>query len=131
MVKQESDVNIVHVKQEDGNSSQEELDFRRLRMFESLSNLISPVIQRVVEFAKRVPGFHDLTQDDQLILIKTGFFEIWLTRMTRMFNIVESTLTFGDGSVIPRNQVETVFGVRLIFYGHVWYLLTLKVRGPS
>lgn len=31
---------------------------------------MTPSVQQVVEFAKRIPGFNVLPQDDQLILIK-------------------------------------------------------------
>jgi nuclear receptor subfamily 1 group D protein 3 len=57
------------------------------------------------------PGFSDLSQDDQLILIKTGFFELWLIRMARMFVGMELLITFGDGTQIPREQLEVVYSV--------------------
>lgn len=92
-----------------GCASQAELDSQRLLVFTNLAVLITASIQRVVEFAKRVPGFHELSQDDQLILIKAGFFEIWLTRLTRMFSNDDNTVTFGDGSVITKTQLDVVF----------------------
>jgi nuclear receptor subfamily 1 group D protein 3 len=54
-------------------------------------------------------GFQELSQDDQLILIKGGFFEIWLTRMVRMLNSQDNSLTFGDGSCIPRTELEVIY----------------------
>ncbi len=57
------------------------------------------------------PGFHDLSQDDQLILIKSGFFEIWLIRMTHMFDHSDLTVTFDDGSVVQKKQLDTVYSV--------------------
>ena len=56
-------------------------------------------------------GFSDLSQDDQLILIKTGFFEIWLTRMARMFNRNDNVLLFEDGSLIAREELDIVYNV--------------------
>ena len=58
------------------------------------------------------PGFSDLSQDDQLILVKAGFFEIWLARMARMFHSEKRVVLFEDGSVIPRNELEIVYSVR-------------------
>uniref|UniRef100_A0A0K2U275 NR LBD domain-containing protein n=2 Tax=Lepeophtheirus salmonis TaxID=72036 RepID=A0A0K2U275_LEPSM len=52
----------------------EEREVLWLRLIEA----ISPTIAKVVEFSKQIPGFLDLPQDDQLLLIKYGFFETWL-----------------------------------------------------
>ncbi len=88
------------------------LEQQKIVMWQHFAVLVTPSIQRVVEFAKRVPGFIDLSQDDQLILIKLGFFEIWLTHISRMINTVDNTLTFADGSYITRQQMELMFDVR-------------------
>ena len=66
-------------------------------------------MQRVVEFAKRVPGFCDLSQDDQLILIKVGFFEVWLSHISKM--TTDSSMTFEDGTYITRQQMELMYEV--------------------
>ncbi|XP_050408671.1 ecdysone-induced protein 78C [Patella vulgata] len=87
----------------------EQMECQRLSMWSQLAKLITPSIHSVVEFAKRVPGFSELTQDDQLILIKAGFFEVWLTRMGRMFNRGENLVTFEDGSMIHRDELAVVF----------------------
>ena len=56
-------------------------------------------------------GFPDLSQDDQLILIKSSFFEIWLTHMAKLINPKDSTITLEDGGVIPRGELEIVYTV--------------------
>lgn len=56
--------------------------------------------------------FSDLSQDDQLILIKTGFFEIWLTRMARMFSRSDNMVMFEDGSLISRDEISVVYTVK-------------------
>ncbi|XP_041367161.1 ecdysone-induced protein 78C-like [Gigantopelta aegis] len=94
--------------------SNEELERQRLLMWQQLSDLVTPAIQSVVEFAKRVPGFSDLSQDDQLILIKSGFFEIWLTRMSRMFNKSENVVTFDEGSLILKDELAVVYSPEFI-----------------
>ena len=58
-------------------------------------------------------GFADLSQDDQLILIKSGFFEVWLTWMTKLFNSTEKTLMLDDGSVIPKGELDIVYTVSI------------------
>lgn len=55
-------------------------------------------------------GFCDLSQDDQLILIKVGFFEIWLGHVARL--ISDSSLTFADGTYITRQQMDLMYDVR-------------------
>jgi len=52
-----------------------------------------------------------LCQDDQLILIKSGFFEVWMTRMARMFDTSHMTLLFTDGGIVPRTELEVIFSV--------------------
>lgn len=68
-------------------------------------------MQRVVEFAKRVPGFCDFPQDDQLILIKLGFFEVWLSHVTKIATTADATLTFDDGSYLSHVQLELMYDV--------------------
>jgi len=70
---------------------------------------MTPSVQRVVEFAKRVPGFCDFTQDDQLILIKLGFFEVWLNYIAKA--TTDLTLTFDDGTFMTRQQLEIMYDV--------------------
>lgn len=56
-------------------------------------------------------GFVDLSQDDQLILIKVGFFELWLCYVSRL--ATDLSLTFYDGTFITRQQLELIYDVRL------------------
>ena len=63
----------------------------------------------MVEFAKRVPGFLDFHQDDQLILIKLGFFEVWLNYIAK--TTTDLTLTFDDGTFLTRQQLEIMYDV--------------------
>lgn len=58
-------------------------------------------------------GFVDLSQDDQLILIKVGFFELWLCYVSRL--ATDLSLTFYDGTFITRQQLELIYDVRLNF----------------
>ncbi|KRK02218.1 uncharacterized protein Dyak_GE19737, isoform B [Drosophila yakuba] len=85
----------------------ESLEFQKIWLWQQFSARVTPGVQRIVEFAKRVPGFCDFTQDDQLILIKLGFFEVWLTHVARLIN--EATLTLDDGAYLTRQQLEILY----------------------
>ena len=70
---------------------------------------MTPSVQRVVEFAKRIPGFGGLGQDDQLILIKLGFFEVWLAQIARLTS--SQSMIFDDGTLVTRQQLEIMYDV--------------------
>uniref|UniRef100_A0A3Q0RGK7 RAR related orphan receptor A n=1 Tax=Amphilophus citrinellus TaxID=61819 RepID=A0A3Q0RGK7_AMPCI len=57
---------------------------------------ITEAIQYVVEFAKRIDGFMDLCQNDQIVLLKAGSLEVVLLRMCRVFDSQNNTVFF-DG----------------------------------
>ncbi|XP_015784374.1 ecdysone-induced protein 78C isoform X3 [Tetranychus urticae] len=90
------------------------LEQQKINMWQRFADFITPSISRVVEFAKRIPGFLELSQDDQLILIKSGFFEIWIVHISKMVNLVDNTLTFSDGSYITRQQMELMFDYEFV-----------------
>nr|CAH0102594.1 unnamed protein product [Daphnia galeata] len=87
---------------------------RRIATWSALATHMTPSIQRVVEFAKRVPGFPELSQDDQLILIKIGFFEVWLGHVSRLINSQEGTMTLTDGVTLSKQQMDLIFDVDFI-----------------
>lgn len=95
---------------EAASSTAEAVESQRIWLWQQFAARVTPSVQRVVEFAKRVPGFCDLTQDDQLILIKVGFFEIWLTHVAKM--VSDTSMTFDDGTYITRHQMELMYEVR-------------------
>ena len=61
-----------------------------------------------------LPDFQQLCQDDQLVLIKAGFFEVWMARQVRLFNAVDQTVMFPDGSIVGRSELELVFSVSIV-----------------
>ncbi|XP_057655843.1 ecdysone-induced protein 78C isoform X1 [Diorhabda carinulata] len=88
-------------------STAESLEMERCWLWQQFASNITPSVQRVVEFAKRVPGFCALGQDDQLILIKIGFFEIWLSHVARLTS--NTSMMFDDGTTVSRQQLETMY----------------------
>ncbi|XP_030629748.1 RAR-related orphan receptor C b [Chanos chanos] len=65
-------------------------------MWQQCALHITNAIQYVVEFAKRITGFMDLCQNDQIILLKAGCLEVLLIRMCRAYNSTNNTIFF-DG----------------------------------
>ncbi|XP_078480134.1 nuclear receptor ROR-alpha A-like isoform X3 [Lampetra planeri] len=65
-------------------------------MWQQCAIQVTNAIQYVVEFAKRIDGFMDLCQNDQIILLKAGCLEVVLIRMCRVFNPHNNTVLF-DG----------------------------------
>lgn len=51
-------------------------------IWEEFSMSFTPAVKEVVEFAKRIPGFRDLSQHDQVNLLKAGTFEVGLFILT-------------------------------------------------
>ncbi|CAH1251555.1 RORB [Branchiostoma lanceolatum] len=68
----------------------------RVDFWKFCADQITGCIQMVVEFAKNIPGFMDLCQNDQIILLKTGCFENLLVRMSREINPNTNAVLF-DG----------------------------------
>ncbi|VEL39693.1 unnamed protein product [Protopolystoma xenopodis] len=90
----------------------EKVDEHRLRMHETLSHLLAPHIQQVVEFAKRIPDFGQLGQPDQLVLIKTGFFEVWLTQAARLISMQDRLITLCEGRQIAKQELDFVYSMQ-------------------
>lgn len=54
------------------------------------------MIQTIIEFAKLVPGFSELPQDDQIMLLKGGAFEIALIRGSQLYSNEHDTIIVDD-----------------------------------
>uniref|UniRef100_A0A8C5GDT6 Nuclear receptor ROR-alpha A-like n=1 Tax=Gouania willdenowi TaxID=441366 RepID=A0A8C5GDT6_GOUWI len=65
-------------------------------MWQHCASRLTDAVQYVVEFAKQIPGFRTLSQNDQIALLKTGSMEVVLVRMSRFFN-AENNSVFFDG----------------------------------
>lgn len=74
-------------------------------LLNDFSKRFSPAIRGVVEFAKRIPGFGLLAQDDQVTLLKAGVFEVLLVRLACMFD--------SEVSVVVVSYIYIAYRVRL------------------
>nr|XP_017515252.2 nuclear receptor ROR-gamma isoform X1 [Manis javanica] len=63
-------------------------------MWERCAHHLTEAIQYVVEFAKRLSGFMELCQNDQIVLLKAGAMEVVLVRMCRAYNADNHTVFF-------------------------------------
>uniref|UniRef100_A0A9J8DHA6 RAR-related orphan receptor C a n=1 Tax=Cyprinus carpio carpio TaxID=630221 RepID=A0A9J8DHA6_CYPCA len=71
-------------------------------MWQQCAVYITNAIQYVVEFAKRISGFMDLCQNDQIILLKAGCLDVLLIRMCRAYNPINNTLLFDGKFASPQ-----------------------------
>lgn len=72
---------------------------------ESASRLTA-VVQQIIEFAKMVPGFMKLPQDDQIVLLKAGAFELVVLRVSRHFDPATNSVLFGE-TLLPPDAFRT------------------------
>uniref|UniRef100_A0A8C7HZH5 Nuclear receptor subfamily 1, group D, member 2a n=1 Tax=Oncorhynchus kisutch TaxID=8019 RepID=A0A8C7HZH5_ONCKI len=66
-------------------------------IWEEFSRSFIPAVREVVGFAKRIPGFRDLPEYDQVSLLKNGTFEVLMVRFASLFDVSERTVTFLTG----------------------------------
>uniref|UniRef100_A0A8U7NYF9 Uncharacterized protein n=1 Tax=Corvus moneduloides TaxID=1196302 RepID=A0A8U7NYF9_CORMO len=66
----------------------------QVRMWQRCARRVTEAIERVVEFAKRLRGFLELSQHDQIVLLKAGAMEVVLVRMCRTFDAATRSVLF-------------------------------------
>lgn len=84
------------------------------RMVEDFSERFWPAIRGVVEFAKRIPGFSLLAQDDQVTLLKAGVFEVLLVRLACMFDSRANAMICLNGQVLRRESIHAASNARFL-----------------
>jgi hypothetical protein len=90
---------------------------QQLEMWRCLCALTGPDIQRIVEFAKRLPHLTaaSIGERAQILLLKAHFFRLWLLRTACMFDAAgDHSLTFDTGYSLSRAQLELVYGAPLL-----------------
>ncbi|XP_053213223.1 nuclear hormone receptor E75-like [Panonychus citri] len=83
-------------------------------VMEDFSERFSPAIRGVVEFAKRIPGFAMLSQDDQITLLKAGVFEVLLVRLACMFDKSTNSMICLNGMVLKRDSLHSQSSARFL-----------------
>ncbi|XP_069586091.1 nuclear receptor subfamily 1 group D member 2 [Ranitomeya imitator] len=78
------------------------------QIWEEFSMSFTPAVKEVVEFAKRIPGFKDLSQYDQVNLLKAGTFEVLMVRFASLFDAKERTVTFLSGKKFCVDELRSM-----------------------
>lgn len=71
-------------------------DSPELSMLPHLADLVSYSIQKVIGFAKMIPGFRDLTAEDQIALLKSSVIEVIMLRSNQSFSLEDMSWTCGS-----------------------------------
>lgn len=69
-------------------------------IWEDFSLSFTPAVKEVVEFAKHIPGFSSLSQNDQVTLLKAGTFEV------RRCSIAQEVLTPVQNNISHMSEVS-------------------------
>ncbi|MEQ2266368.1 hypothetical protein XENORESO_000554 [Xenotaenia resolanae] len=77
-------------------------------IWESFSQCFTPAVKEVVEFAKGIPGFQELSQQDQVMLLKSGTFQVLMVRFCTLFNAEQRTVTFFNGQTYPLSTLRAL-----------------------
>ncbi|KAM6904759.1 nuclear receptor subfamily 1 group D member 1 [Xenentodon cancila] len=78
------------------------------QIWEDFSCSFTPAVREVVEFAKHIPGFSALSQNDQVTLLKAGTFEVLMVRFVSLFNMKEQTVTFVSGATYSLEDLHVM-----------------------
>ncbi|XP_073424423.1 nuclear receptor subfamily 1 group D member 2 [Dendrobates tinctorius] len=78
------------------------------QIWEEFSRSFTPAVKEVVEFAKRIPGFKDLSQYDQVNLLKAGTFEVLMVRFASLFDSKERSVTFLSGKTFSVDELRSM-----------------------
>lgn len=84
------------LNEEDSDDPAVTLDLSPLSMLPHLADLVSYSIQKVIGFAKMIPGFRDLTSDDQIVLLKSSAIEVIMLRSNQSFTMEDMSWDCGS-----------------------------------
>ncbi|XP_073534087.1 retinoic acid receptor beta isoform X1 [Phyllobates terribilis] len=88
------------------NSSADQRVRLDLGLWDKFSELATKCIIKIVEFAKRLPGFTSLTIADQITLLKAACLDILILRICTRYTPDQDTMTFSDGLTLNRTQMH-------------------------
>ncbi|NWU17316.1 VDR protein, partial [Cephalopterus ornatus] len=84
------------LSEESDESSSMNIEFSQLSMLPHLADLVSYSIQKVIGFAKMIPGFRDLSAEDQIVLLKSSAIEVIMLRSNQSFTLEDMSWTCGS-----------------------------------
>uniref|UniRef100_A0A8C4WC60 Vitamin D receptor n=2 Tax=Gopherus TaxID=38771 RepID=A0A8C4WC60_9SAUR len=83
-----------------------DINLSHLSMLPHLADLVSYSIQKVIGFAKMIPGFRDLTAEDQIALLKSSAIEIIMLRSNESFSLEDMAWSCGGNEF--KYQIDDV-----------------------
>ncbi|POI24436.1 hypothetical protein CIB84_011815 [Bambusicola thoracicus] len=84
------------LSEESNESPSMNIELPHLPMLPHLADLVSYSIQKVIGFAKMIPGFRDLTAEDQIALLKSSAIEVIMLRSNQSFTMEDMSWTCGS-----------------------------------
>ncbi|RXG59608.1 putative nuclear hormone receptor HR38 [Armadillidium vulgare] len=74
--------------------------------------LLTSSIEVIRHFAEKIPGYNELSKEDQVLLFESASLELFVLRLAyRMINLPEDPkFVFDNGKVLHRTQCESSFG---------------------
>ena len=84
------------------------------QLLQDFSERFLPAIRDVVEFAKRLPGFSLLAEDDKVTLLKPGVFVVRLVRLATMFDSQSNTMLCLNGQLLRRDALHNSSNARFL-----------------
>ncbi|XP_071941999.1 oxysterols receptor LXR-alpha-like isoform X2 [Antedon mediterranea] len=74
--------------------------------FAHITELTILTIQLIVEFSKKIPGFLELSREDQIVLLKGSAIEIMLLRTALRYDVENDAIMFGNEQPYTRKQLH-------------------------
>ncbi|KPP69895.1 vitamin D3 receptor-like [Scleropages formosus] len=90
-----SSIMMMYQEQSSSPESSEE-GSSHLSMLPHLADLVSYSIQKVIGFAKMIPGFRELTAEDQIALLKSSAIEVIMLRSNQSFSLEDMSWSCGS-----------------------------------
>ncbi|XP_053385526.1 retinoic acid receptor gamma-like isoform X2 [Mercenaria mercenaria] len=84
-----------------------ELTAENIMLWEKITELSSRGIIKIVDFAKKIPGFCSFSTTDQITLLKAACLEIMILRLSSRYDIESDTMVFSGGLNVTRQQLES------------------------
>ncbi|XP_061402815.1 probable nuclear hormone receptor HR38, partial [Musca vetustissima] len=73
-------------------------------------NLLTTSVDVIKQFAEKIPGYSDLTPEDQELLLQSASLELFVLRLSYRARIDDTKMTFCNGIVLHRSQCQRSFG---------------------
>ncbi|KAK3082684.1 hypothetical protein FSP39_002535, partial [Pinctada imbricata] len=89
------------MEEEDGDGKGKQM------LWDKVTELSSKGIIKIVEFAKKLPGFTSLSTSDQITLLKAACLEIMILRLCSRYDVDKDLMIFSDGLSLNRQQLHS------------------------